>query len=138
MPREHAELMLRCTSRYRNASLGIFVEPGEVLRELTPDLHDYLLRDSPGSFEPFIDDEGRRATRAELLADDAPSARQMAERERQARETSEHGRVRPMTRAFTAGADATVQLVEAPARGPEAAAPETPAKSKKGGSRAKA
>ncbi len=114
--------MLRCISRYRNASLGIFVEPGEVLRELTPDEEQYLLRDSPGSFEPYTEDEGRTGTRAELLANDAPSAQQMAERERAERTSSEHGRVEVMTKAFSAGADAPA-TPEAPAGDPEAAAP---------------
>lgn len=42
--------MLTCVSHYRNQALGLDVEPGMVLRDLSEELEAQLLRDSPGSF----------------------------------------------------------------------------------------
>ena len=43
--------MLRCVTRYRNHALDVYAEPGDLLRDLSPDLEQQLLRDSPGSWE---------------------------------------------------------------------------------------
>lgn len=83
--------MLRCISRYRNASLGLYVEPGEVLRTLTPEQEDYLLRDSPGSFE-------RVTERVAAKAPEAPPVHRMVEREKATRKGSERGHGSVMTR----------------------------------------
>lgn len=73
--------MLRCLSRYRNASLSIFVEPGEVLNK-DPELEGYLLRDSPGSFEVVT-------VKVVVKAPEAPPVHKMMEREEALRKLSE-------------------------------------------------
>lgn len=85
--------MLRCISRYRNAELGLFAEPGEILRDLSEADEAFLLRDSPGSFEVY--DEPKRPTKRAL---DAPPAHRMIERERVARKASERAPGEVMTR----------------------------------------
>lgn len=88
--------MLRCVSSYRNAALGLFLDPGVVLRDLTPEQEAFLLRDSPGSFvayeEATVPIEGPRPP-------DAPPQHTMLERERAVRKVSERGRGEVMTRA---------------------------------------
>lgn len=81
--------MLRCIATYRNITLGIYVEPGEVLRDLTPEQEEHLLRDSPGSFEEV-------ASR-EVKALDTPPRHKMIEREQAARKDSERIALEPMT-----------------------------------------
>ena len=71
--------MLKCLSRYRNAVLGIFAEPGEVLRDLYPGLEEFLLRDSPGSF--------RQVKTSKAV--DAPDKDKLMARENVTREASE-------------------------------------------------
>ena len=71
--------MLKCLHRYRSG--GLFVEPGEVLRDLTPDQEEHLLRDSPGSFQRVKTSKGL----------DAPPADRMVRRERTVRKTSQGG-----------------------------------------------
>lgn len=74
--------MLRCVSRYRNAQLAIFVEPGEVLSGISAEIEAQLLRDSPGSFEVLTDTDATAAL-------DAPPRDKMLRRESTARKASE-------------------------------------------------
>lgn len=83
--------MLRCISRYRNAALKLYVEPGEVLTELTAEQEAHLLRDSPGSFE-------RVAERPSAKALDAPPQDKMLERESAHRKDGERRPGKPMGR----------------------------------------
>lgn len=78
--------MLRCVSRYRSQGLGLFLEPGEVVHNCTPDLEALLLRDSPGSFEV-------------VAAAEPPPEPKPAEREKAARAKSERGGGAAMTKA---------------------------------------
>jgi hypothetical protein len=48
-------MTLLCISRYRSVGKGLFVEPGEVLRYLSQDDEDFLLRDAPGCFRRVSD-----------------------------------------------------------------------------------
>jgi hypothetical protein len=82
--------MLRCVSPYRNLALGLNLQPGEVLRDLTTDQEEYLLRDSPGSFEPFHETVAAAAARERALQDDAPSPKAQRQREKEKRAASEH------------------------------------------------
>lgn len=80
--------MLKCLHRYRSESRGLFVEPGEVLRDLTPEQEEALLRDSPDSFQ--------RVKASKAL--DAPPEDRMVHRERAVRKGSETGLGPIMTR----------------------------------------
>ncbi len=83
-------MALRCVGRYRNLALALYVEPGEVLRDLDPETEALLLRDSPGSFVVVGE------VKARALA--APPRDKMLRREEAARKESERGREEPMTR----------------------------------------
>ena len=88
--------MLRCLSRYRNAALKIYVEPGEILKEISPELEAQLLRDSPGSFEVY-------EPKAKAKALDAPPQDRMMRREEATRKESERGRGQVMHRGYMEG-----------------------------------
>ena len=73
--------MLKCLRRYRNAALGLHVEPGELLRDLSPYREAWLLRDAPSCFQVVKTSK----------AVDAPPEDRMVRRERTVRKGSEAG-----------------------------------------------
>ncbi len=84
--------MLKCIARYRNASLRLFVEPGEVLADLSPEQEELLLRDAPGCFE-------RTKPGAKGKGLEAPPRDKMMDRERAVRKESERAPAAVMTAA---------------------------------------
>lgn len=85
--------MLRCVARYRNVALDLFVEPGEVLRNLSPETEAFLLRDAPGCFVAASVDKGL----------DAPPRHKMVTREQTTRKQAERGHGPTMTRQTMPG-----------------------------------
>ncbi len=85
--------MLRCVRRYRSAKLGLFVEPGEVLRDLSPEAEGYLVRDAPGCWEVVAAGAGL----------EAPPVDRMVRRERAVRKGSETAPGEVMTRGSQPG-----------------------------------
>ena len=81
--------MLKCVSKYRNVALRLYVEPGDLIRDLSDDMEALLLRDSPGSFERVIESKGL----------DTPPSHRMVTREQVERKSSERGPGPVMTRA---------------------------------------